>query len=137
MIDKLSYLGGIIDGEGTISIVRRTTYYVPHVCIPNTNETLISFCKEILDELEIKYCVEYKDRKKLVNSKPCWVIRIEGKERVGKFLEIISNYVVSKKEQATLVANWCNFKGRRRNLTTTDLNMINNIRQLNARGRVR
>ncbi len=137
MIDKLSYLGGIIDGEGTISIVRRTTYYVPHVCIPNTDETLILYCKSILDEYGIKYCIEYKDRVKLKNSKPCWVIRIEGKERVGMFLELIKNYVISKKQQALLVADWCAYKGRRRNLTETDLNMINNIRQLNARGRVR
>lgn len=137
MIDKLSYLGGIIDGEGTISIVRRTTYYVPHVCIPNTDETLILFCKSILDEHGIKYCVEYKNREKLKNSKPCWVIRIESKERVSMFLELIKDYVVSKKQQALLVLEWCSFKGRRRNLTATDLNMIQNIRQLNARGRVR
>jgi hypothetical protein len=53
------------------------------------------------------------------------------------FLELIKNYVISKKQQALLVADWCAYKGRRRNLTETDLNMINNIRQLNARGRVR
>jgi hypothetical protein len=62
VIDKLSYLGGIVDGEGCISIFKRSKYYVPSVKIANTNETLILFVKSILDEYEVPYSVHYSDR---------------------------------------------------------------------------
>jgi hypothetical protein len=136
MIHKLSYLGGIIDGEGTISIYKRTTYYVPTISVSNTNETLIQYLKDLFDSLEVEYCVEYQDRGSRKNAKPAWTIRVEGKPRVSFLLNLISDYLIAKKEQAKLVAEWCSFKGRRRILQPTDLDVISQIRTLNHRGRV-
>jgi len=136
VIDTLSYLGGIIDGEGCISINKRTTYYVPSVSISNTNETLINYLKQLFDNLEVDYCVEYQDRGSRKNAKPAWVIRVEGKPRVSFLLDLVSDYLIAKKEQAKLVSEWCAFKGRRRKLVQTDLDMISQIRSLNHRGRV-
>jgi sugar-specific transcriptional regulator TrmB len=137
MIDQLSYLGGIIDGEGTIGIYKRSTYYVPGVSISNTNETLINYLKEILDNFKVEYCVEYQDRGSRKNAKPAWTIRVESKPRVRLLLSLVSDYLIAKKQQARLVAEWCAFEGRRRKLQQTDLDLISNVRTLNARGRVR
>ena len=128
-----AWLAGIIDGEGCISLFRRSTYYVPSVKIANTNEKLINRCKEILDSAGIEYSVRYSDRGERKNAKPAWEICLESRPRVVAILTLIFPYLVSKDEQAKLVLNWCS-KSKRKPEETKAL-FIDNIRELNHRGR--
>lgn len=128
-----AWLAGIIDGEGCISLFKRSTYYVPSVKVANTNEKLINRCKELLNEAEIEYCIRYSDRGERKNAKPAWEIVMESRPRVIAFLNLILPYLVSKDEQAKLVLDWCS-ESKRKPEDTKDL-FIDNIRKLNHRGR--
>jgi hypothetical protein len=128
-----AWFAGIIDGEGCISLFKRSTYYVPAVKIANTNEKLINKCKEILNEAGIEYYIRYSDRGERKNAKPAWEIALESRPRVVATLELILPYLVSKKEQAELVLEWCSEKIRRPEDSRTDF--IDKIRSLNRRGR--
>tara|TARA_R110000868_G_scaffold319955_1_gene580926 strand:+ start:453 stop:866 length:414 start_codon:yes stop_codon:yes gene_type:complete len=137
MIDELSWLGGIWDGEGTIGIYKRKSYFVPSVSVSNTNEVLINKVKDILDFYNIEYYVEYSDRGDRTNARPAWAIKMESKPRVSKFLTLIKPYLISKQGQADLVISWCSKDARRRKLNTLDVELITELKQLNSRGRVR
>lgn len=134
---ELAYLAGIIDGEGHVSIVKRTTYFVPLVTISNTFEPLILKLAELYQKLGITYNISYQDRGERVNAKPAWTIAVQSKAAVKYLLEAVFEYLLVKKEQAKIVIGWCSHEGRRRNLQEADLEMITQIRNLNKRGRVR
>ena len=42
----VAYLAGLIDGEGTITLVRETKFRKPSVSIASTSFELVSWCKE-------------------------------------------------------------------------------------------
>lgn len=135
-----AYLAGIIDGEGQVSIVRRTTYHVPCVRIANTNEALILRVRQILDLLGIGHCVSYQDRSARHNSKPAWTINVESKPRVLAVLAAVAPFLSAKKEQARLVADWCGTTKRRRGQSAAEIAadavIVDAIRKANHRGRV-
>ena len=131
-VDK-AYLAGIIDGEGCITIRKQGSYYVPSVLIGNTNETLINHIKALLDYESIEYCMRYEDRGDRINARPSWTINLSSRDRVIKFLNLVLPYLVSKKDQALLVLDWCSKK--RRLKADTEDHFINKIRTLNSRGR--
>jgi len=137
MIDELSWLGGIWDGEGTIGIYKRKSYFVPSTSVSNTNEVLINKVKDILDFYNIEYYVEYNDRGNRTNARPAWAIKMESKPRVSKFLTLIKPYLIAKQGQADLVISWCSKDARRRKLNTQDVELITELKELNSRGRVR
>jgi hypothetical protein len=137
MIDELSWLGGIWDGEGTIGIYKRNTYFVPSASVTNTNEVLINKVKDILDFYNIEYIVEYSDRSVRTNARPAWTVRMESKPRVSKFLTLIKPYLISKQGQADLVLSWCSYEKRRRKLRTQDIELISELKSLNSRGIIR
>lgn len=130
-----AWFAGIVDGEGCISIIKRGNHFVPSVKIANTNELLINKCKQVLDEAEIKYYLAFSDRKDRKNAKPAWELVMESRVRVVPVLTLILPYLVSKKEQANLVLNWCGKETRKKE--DTESNFIPNIRKLNLRGRVK
>lgn len=137
MIDELSWLGGIWDGEGTIGIYKRNSYYIPSVSVSNTNEVLINKVKDILDFYNIEYYVEYSDRGKRTNARPAWAIKMESKPRVSKFLSLIKPYLIAKQGQADLVLSWCSNDKRRKELSTQDVEIMAELKTLNSRGRVK
>jgi hypothetical protein len=134
VISRLAYLAGIIDGEGHVSVVRRGTYFVPCVRVANTNETLIGAVKDILDDLEVGYCVSYYDRSERKNAKPSWTVCVEARARVPKLLNAVLPYLIAKLPQAEMVLAWCEFDGRRKSLTQEDRELITGIREANSRG---
>lgn len=136
MIDELSWLGGIWDGEGSIGIYKRRNYFVPSVSVSNTNEVLINKVKNILDFYNIEYYVEYSDRGKRTNARPAWAIKMESKPRVSKFLSLIKPYLVAKQGQADLVLSWCSYDKRRKELSKQDHEIMTELKSLNSRGRI-
>lgn len=137
MSTELAYLAGIIDGEGNISIVKRSTYFVPVIAITNTNETLILHLKALLEANNVGFSLSYADRGERTNSKPAWTFQIAGKARVKKLLDLVKDYLVAKRPQADLVYRWSSKAERRRTLSVLDFEMLSDIRSLNKRGRVR
>jgi hypothetical protein len=129
-----AWFAGIIDGEGCISIFKRGTVFTPSVKIANTNELLINKCKQVLEEAGIEYYIRYSDRGDRKNAKPAWELSMEARPRVIATLNLILPYLVSKREQAKLVLDWCSQDKRKKDDTLE--NFLPNIRLLNQRGRV-
>ena len=116
----LWWLGGIIDGEGCITInhhrlhrntQKETLLFSPIIVIVNTNKVLIETCQEILRTSGIPHFVSYTDSsKKNPHWKPKWSITISGLKRVSKALAILSPYIIAKKEEKTLVKRFCDLR---------------------------
>lgn len=105
------WLGGIIDGEGTITLVlkerkNQSPLITPKLTIVNTDKKIIDKILEIYKHLNIPHWItEYKGTK---NWKKRYVIEVVGISRILRTLPILINYLVGKKELADLVLNWCN-----------------------------
>ena len=127
-----AWLAGFLDGEGHISVVRRRNYYVPTVNVTNTNKDQIDNVCRVLDEREIEYCICYDRREG--NRKPAWTVRLESKVRVPQVLKLVLPYLIGKKHVAEKVLAWCEYDGRRTEMTTPDLALLTGIRELNQRG---
>ena len=111
----LWWLGGIIDGEGCITInhhrlhrgtIKETLFFAPIIIITNTNKILIDKCQEILERNNLAFYLNYRERGK-GRRKPCWWIVITGIKRCVRALNILSKYLISKKEEANLVKEFC------------------------------
>lgn len=113
----LWWLGGIIDGEGCITINHHMMYhrhktktkqsllFAPAIIIVNTNRILIDKCQEILRNAGIAFYVTYSPGKEKVKEK--WSISIIGIKRCVRALNIISHYLIGKREEANLVKEFC------------------------------
>lgn len=111
----LWWLGGIIDGEGCITInhhrlhkgmPRETLLFKPVIAITNTNKLLIETCQKILTDNQIPFWVSYREKQKKGNL-PVWCIRIEGIKRCIRAINILSMYIIAKKNQSLLLKEFC------------------------------
>lgn len=105
------YLAGIIDGEGTIRIVKaknkqwKTTYYAPFISITNTDPKLMSYIRELvkIGSFYIELRTKPQHRQKMVYS----IASIEG---VKQILEQIKGLLIVKKRNAMLVLEFIEIK---------------------------
>ncbi len=111
----LWWLGGIIDGEGCITInhhrlhqhtSKETLLFSPTIIIVNTNKVLIDKCQEILRMVNIPFYMAYHPSKQ-IEHKEKWSIVITGIKRCIRALNILSQYLIGKKEEAYLVKRFC------------------------------
>ena len=132
---ELGWLAGIIDGEGSILIVKRGPTYVPEVKMTNTSKVLIDSYCDILDRLDISYHCYGKH--KAGNRKYQWTVAVSGRPRVNKCLLAIQDLVIAKRRQAEKVLEWIELRGLdlRGPYTAEQLNLRDELRKLNARGR--
>ena len=115
---RLWWFGGIIDGEGCITINhhrlhknshKETLLFSPVIIIVNTNKILINTCIDILEQAEIPHYVSYTKPTKS-HWKPKWNITVRGLKRVSKALTILSPYIISKSQEAKLVKRFCDLR---------------------------
>jgi hypothetical protein len=99
--DKLAYLAGIIDGEGTISLQRfgslilRPAHIYPRITISNTDMGLINW---LCDNFGGKY---RKQAIGLLGRKQCWSWSIQGQGAVN-LLVMVLPWLLIKPTQAWL-----------------------------------
>jgi hypothetical protein len=132
---ELGWLAGIVDGEGSITIVKRAKSFVPQVKMSNTSKKLIDKYCEILDKLDISY--QCYGKHKEGNRKYQWDVSVDGRPRVLKFILLLQDLLVAKQKQAQKVLEWIESRGLdlRGPYTEQQLQIINDIRKLNGRGR--
>lgn len=132
---KLGWFAGIIDGEGTITIrvkerKNQSTLLTPVISMVNTNKLLIDTFIEILKEYEIPHWVTYYEGTN--NWKEKWAVQISGIKRCQKALPIFKDYLVSKKELAEIVLDWCNNRisilGKRTYYSDKDIEIVRLIK---------
>lgn len=120
----LAWLGGIMDGEGSISfqVTTRKTgnlVIVPFVSVTNTDKGIISKVMEILDKIGVGYKASWViDENHPAHKKRC-NIRIDKYARVKGFIPLIYPYLNSeKKHNSDIVLEF--IKQREENLFTRD-----------------
>jgi len=134
----LFWLGGIIDGEGMVTIIKRSSSKVkqngwnPRVAIVNTDLIIINQAIELLDYLGIPHYVQSKKN----NRHPEWKIKyeiiIQGIKRCYNSLPKLIPYLVGKKHKAENLLKFCDRRLKLPNhhpYETTDLELIKNVRE--------
>lgn len=106
----IGWLAGIIDGEGTITIClkkrspkergNRMDKLVPYISITNTNRLVIDNVIRIAKENGLPHYVQGNGTIYKGNHKPVYRIVAEGLGRCGQWLELITPFIVGKKEVA-------------------------------------
>lgn len=114
--ERLAWLAGIIDGEGTVSLQitsrsrraktsfgrRRERSLTWKVDVSNTNASLIAEVVSILDSLGIKYFFA-KYNMKNPKHKPLTKVVLNSRPRVIKLLQAVKPWLVCKLPQAEIV----------------------------------
>ena len=118
---RLAWLAGLLDGEGSISLVEQTSggyqgklrgsrTITPRVSISNTNVPTLRRVEEILTANEIAFYVRWREPGRRYGfgtlSKPLWTVWVAGVKRSLRFLEIVLPYLVTKAPQAAVLYDW-------------------------------
>lgn len=117
----LAWLGGIWDGEGTISLRRslqkrgnKNPQFSPRVSMVNTNSAILEKVVNILDSLEIKYYFREKDQGGFAGSRrQCFLVSVETLGNAVKLLVAIRPYLVGKRFQCDMLLKFCESRLRK------------------------
>ncbi len=106
--EDLAWLGGVIDGEGCISLYRRirgkAVNFTPEIVISNSDPYFIEECAKILEMAEIGHWVQWRKPGKNRQSKKmmgCVITR--GFKRTQRATTILIPYIRAKRDQAKLM----------------------------------
>jgi hypothetical protein len=138
----LAWLAGVIDGEGCFSIygVSRKDANRPspsaYLSITNSNDLLLRRCRQIFDELNIKYL--YNDLKNgHQQGRRVMRIRVKNYSSLQRLIELIFPFLIGKADQAKVMLEFVTLAGQRGQLnlhSRTDL--MDRIKKLNQHGHV-
>lgn len=140
---ELGWLGGIIDGEGCISLhdrsgKRRGTGLTPLVSVCNTDMEIIEKIHDILKRMDIGVYVTklYIGHK---NKNPFKTITVQGLKRVNKLLPFVIPVLTgAKRNKAILIQEYCVSRlsdWHAAPFTSRQLEIYHLMRELNTRGR--
>ena len=114
---RLGWLGGIIDGEGTITATSNKRskrqknpfgQIQPKITMWNTDNNLIEEYMSILDEIGTTYYVfTQKPRANNLGKKVCFRVEIHGLKRMVKVLPTIIPYLIAKKQKGIDLLLFC------------------------------
>lgn len=102
----LGWLGGIIDGEGSIAVRwgRKINQFSPRLQIYNTNPIIIQRCCNILDSIGVAYNVRERGEGGFEGSKKqCWVILTERLGAAALAMNHLLPHIYGKRAQAILL----------------------------------
>lgn len=118
--EKLMWLGGIFDGEGSVTATAGHTKtghghlykhrrYIPLISIVNTDQKIINQVLSIMDEAKIPYWVTTRKSEKNPHWKMKWEIMINGMKRCKQTIGILRPYVFGEKaEKMDVLEKWIN-----------------------------
>jgi len=129
------YVVGLLEGEGTISIVSGKRAYVPYISITNTERKVVETCQKIVGGK----IITYKGRKK--NHKDVYILHITKTYPVYLVLKEILPLMISERKRkiAELVLKFCELRLEKPYpslLTQEEKAIVNEVRKLNKRGKV-
>lgn len=139
----LAYLAGFVDGEGTIGIYsngwkkNRKNPSRGFRCvfqIVNTNEEIINYIKRFLGTSFITKRDPRDKKENLKNNRPRYILTLSSVQNVGEICKAILPYLKIKKSRAELVLEYCNNR-KVRIITDRDIQIVNELKILNKRGR--
>jgi hypothetical protein len=110
---ELGWFAGILDGEGSIGISRLMSHrknmtLTPRISIGNTNIKIIDYVRDILIRIPTTFFVEKRQTKIGKNWKNANVIQISHIQGAKDVLDIITPFLVGKKQQAEILLSFVN-----------------------------
>ena len=139
----LSWLAGIVEGEGCITLERGgdrrksgNRFLIPTIVIANTNPILILAVRTVLDRIQVHY--DIREKKWTNGWKTTIRLRIINQANVGRFLECIRPFMRSKTSQCDLVLSFIKLRKSNREMKIRNHGaeeaMVVEIRKLNQKG---
>ena len=141
--ERLAWLAGIVDGEGSITMAKNPTnkkgkYTIrPLVNITNSSVAALRLIEQICEEQGLAYYIKWLEPGKSGRKQWIWRLNVYGQKRVKRFLEIILPYLVIKKEHGLLLYEWCvgriamPGRGQNKLYTDSDYDVRRKISELN------
>jgi hypothetical protein len=140
-IDMYSWVGGFFDGEGHLSLrktycsSRHTWIYQPLIVIVNTDKESLILIKEWLEKNGCKTNLNIRSQhlKNPTKWRPTWTLSLYGIKRVKIFLDLLGNYVITKKNQVILVKEFITYRlsgNQRKTYTDFEPMMVEKIKAL-------
>jgi hypothetical protein len=127
-----SYLAGIIDGEGTVSFMKRGGNFFPTVTIANTSKELLEWCGE-RSGLSYTICVK---QPRSLNHSLSYHIRWRFNAAL-ELLQMCRPFFIVKREQVSLLLQWKKVVKRNGRYTPQELEardfLVRMIRARNSR----
>lgn len=114
---ELSWLAGIWDGEGTISVRlnRKIMQISPRLNVVNTNPHIMSRVDDILTRIGVVHYIREKGEGGFGGSnKQCWIICIDTLRGSFIWLQYVKPYLVGKVKQAEFLEKFVNSRIFRR-----------------------
>lgn len=114
--ERICWLAGIVDGEGSIGLKRCTLKrgnkvylnYAPMISIANNDLRMMDEIRAIFDKLKIKYSFTKRELSKRNKKwKDNYAVSITSYQMGINFLEIVLPYLISKKEQSEILIDFC------------------------------
>lgn len=128
-----AYLAGIVDGEGTVTLIKhhQNETPMPTVSVANNNLQLLEWIKSKVGGI----IVSKKKRLTHHNDSFAWSVR---QDRAIRFLNEIKQYLIVKKQQADLITTMYKAVTHRAGKYTPEMrvmkeDLVNKIRVLNRR----
>jgi len=110
-IDKIGWLAGIVDGEGTITITRQNRFtwfsYRPEIHITNTNFQILKTAKQLFEKISGRKVRIFSTNLK----RNVYRIRLQDTQGCLKMLEVLMPHLIGKKNQAVVLLNFLSNKG--------------------------
>lgn len=115
---QLSWLGGLWDGEGSITVWKairsnNAERYNPSLVLTNTSDLIINEATKILDLMGVRMHIILLKRDG-TNAKDCYQLTTRKLESVQRFCEVMIPYLIGKRPQAELTLRF--IKSRLKNL---------------------
>jgi hypothetical protein len=118
---EAAWLAGIIEGEGNLDLNQRCgqkrkdggtwAWNRPRIIVGNTDARMIMEISRIYDKIGCKFW--YSLRNKTVDThRDCLLIITIGTRNVAKVLEAILPFMISKREQAKILLDYCQWRNR-------------------------
>ena len=105
--EKLYWLAGMIDGDGSILVEKdKRGYFIPQITIWNTDIVIMEECKTILSSLNINCNIQkmsVKPRKDGYLRKQAFRIRIKNSDDLERLCVSLDNLLVGKAEQLRMI----------------------------------
>lgn len=128
-----AYLAGIVDGEGTVTLMKhhKNETHIPFVGIANNNLRLLQWIKSIVGG---NICSK---KKRLPHHNNSYVLNIR-QDRALRFINDIKKYLIIKKPQAELITEQYKAVTHRAGKYTPEMllkknELVAKIRRLNQR----
>jgi len=130
-INKLAWLAGFVDGDGSIGIYRDHKHkLLPRLCIGTTSQATYEYLGELLNGLGLSVSKTY--RKAKGKAPAYYSVSAVGSTRIKPFLTALLPYLITKRQEAQLTSKFIESRqlNKHRPYSNTELALVKKIKTI-------